>query len=303
MQLHSCATGAELIARAGEFLRTREVSHAPLLAVATREEKPPIDLRLQPFRATIEEAGRVVGVLVHMPPHQLLLSEIALDARSSAADCITAYLRAANVALPGVAGPLGVADVFAERWSRATGLPSRVHMALREFELSHVVPPAIVPGDLVAATPDDLDLVHAWMHAFIDETGLPQADRDFATRALAAERIETGRSWLWRTAGEVRVMAGSGGTERVARVGPVYTAPEHRGRGYGSAMAAALSQRLLDRGAWRVALSTDQANPTSNKIYQAIGYVPVGDSVMIAFVAPIRSSESAFLAAERAKGT
>jgi predicted GNAT family acetyltransferase len=57
----------------------------------------------------------------------------------------------------------------------------------------------------------------------------------------------------------------------------VYTPPEHRGRGYASACVAALTQRLLERGRRRVFLSTDLSNPTSNAIYQRIGYAPAGD--------------------------
>ncbi len=57
----------------------------------------------------------------------------------------------------------------------------------------------------------------------------------------------------------------------VARVGPVYTPKSHRGRGYASAAVAEVSQRILDEGG-RACLFTDQANPTSNKIYEALGY-------------------------------
>jgi predicted GNAT family acetyltransferase len=63
----------------------------------------------------------------------------------------------------------------------------------------------------------------------------------------------------------------------VVRVGPVYTPPDLRGRGYASGVVAALSQHALDQGAAACMLFTDVANPTSNKIYQRIGYRYVGD--------------------------
>ena len=71
----------------------------------------------------------------------------------------------------------------------------------------------------------------------------------------------------------------------MVRIGPVYTPPERRGRGYASAATAALSQRLLDAGAEEVLLYTDLANPVSNSIYQRIGYRPVEDRVVLAFSA------------------
>ncbi len=61
------------------------------------------------------------------------------------------------------------------------------------------------------------------------------------------------------------------------RVGPVYTPPELRGRGYASAITAAATQRILASGRRFCFLYTDLANPTSNSIYQQIGYRPVTD--------------------------
>lgn len=73
-------------------------------------------------------------------------------------------------------------------------------------------------------------------------------------------------------------MAGvSGRTPSGARVGAVYTPPDRRRRGYASALVATLSQAQLDAGARFCFLFTDLANPTSNKIYQDIGYEPVCD--------------------------
>jgi uncharacterized protein len=57
----------------------------------------------------------------------------------------------------------------------------------------------------------------------------------------------------------------------------VYTPPEHRRKGYASACVATLSQTLLNQGYKYCFLFTDLANPTSNHIYEAIGYQSVGD--------------------------
>jgi predicted GNAT family acetyltransferase len=66
-------------------------------------------------------------------------------------------------------------------------------------------------------------------------------------------------------------------------VGPVYTPHEFRRRGFGSAVTAHVTQRLIEKGA-RVMLFTDAANPTSNSIYQAIGYRLIDELVEIRFV-------------------
>jgi predicted GNAT family acetyltransferase len=64
----------------------------------------------------------------------------------------------------------------------------------------------------------------------------------------------------------------------VARVGPVFTPKEHRGRGLASAAVAEVSAELVADG-HRVILFTDQANPTSNAIYRALGYEAVVDTI------------------------
>jgi predicted GNAT family acetyltransferase len=83
--------------------------------------------------------------------------------------------------------------------------------------------------------------------------------------------------WVWEDEGLV-AMAGAGGrTPTGIRIGAVYTPPDKRRRGYASALVAALSQAQLDAGRRFCFLYTDLANPTSNHIYQAIGYEPVCD--------------------------
>ena len=127
------------------------------------------------------------------------------------------------------------------------------------------------------ATPDDRDLVVAWTEGFM---------RDAFGEADPAEVVSTADRWisgsertlyLWMD-GEATSLAGVGGpTPNGIRIGPVYTPPEARRRGYASALVAAVSQAELDAGRRFCFLFTDLANPTSNHIYQDIGYEPVRD--------------------------
>ena len=102
---------------------------------------------------------------------------------------------------------------------------------------------------------------------------------------LVLRAEEHHRGTLWETAGGPMSMAGA--TRAVAgqaRVGPVYTPPERRGRGFGGAVTAAVSQAAKDAGVGEVLLYTDLANPTSNALYQRLGYEPVSDSVQLLFL-------------------
>ncbi|MFB6955303.1 GNAT family N-acetyltransferase [Streptomyces niveus] len=108
----------------------------------------------------------------------------------------------------------------------------------------------------------------------------PGADHTRAT----AERVSTGRIWLWDVAGAPVAMASvSPVVAGQARVAPVYTPPRLRGRGYGGAVTAAVSRATLDAGAEQVLLYTDLANPTSNALYRRLGYRPLTDSQTLTF--------------------
>lgn len=87
------------------------------------------------------------------------------------------------------------------------------------------------------------------------------------------------------------IAASAGPTPNGIRIGPVYTPPEHRGRGYASAVTAAASQTELGMGRRFIFLFTDLSNPTSNKIYQQIGFEPVIDVDQLQFV-PIGEASS-----------
>jgi predicted GNAT family acetyltransferase len=113
-----------------------------------------------------------------------------------------------------------------------------------------------------------------------DDPGRVEA-RDIVDQRLDADHAGF---LLWEVAGVAVAVSGWGGpTPNGIRIGPVYTPPELRGRGYGTALVADLSQKLLDRGRRFCFLYTDLANPTSNALYERIGYVRVCESAMVAF--------------------
>lgn len=133
------------------------------------------------------------------------------------------------------------------------------------------------------ATEADLDLLVEWMDAFMVEAVPDDPHRD--PEAAVRERLEGVRGGLalWVDTDLVSVAGFGGETPNGVRIGPVYTPPELRGRGYASALTAELSAELLAAGRSYCFLYTDLANPTSNRIYQNIGYEFVCDSAAYAF--------------------
>jgi predicted GNAT family acetyltransferase len=213
----------------------------------------------------------------HTPPRHIVLSTCDDDAVEGVALLVDA-LRARGDLLPGVLGPPRVAHAFAARWCER----SHVQLHFKVLDLSRVIPPAWPDGDLRAATEDDVALLSAWSHRFVDETGLPEEDRASAAPEVVLQRVRNGGLHVWTAAGTPVTMAAIT-RGALGRIGAVYTDPSRRGRGYASAIVARLSEHLLANGSKKIQLSTDAKNPTSNKIYEAIGYTYVGDSVLIAF--------------------
>lgn len=90
-------------------------------------------------------------------------------------------------------------------------------------------------------------------------------------------RLDHDRLFVWDHHGPVSMVGTAPVVGAVAWVGPVYTPPAHRCRGYAGSAVAAVSRRALVAGARRCVLFTDLANPTSNKIYAELGYRRVTD--------------------------
>jgi predicted GNAT family acetyltransferase len=231
----------------------------------------------------VEENDVVVGAALRTPPFNLLLAR-PLDDR-----VLDALAASIEDELPGVTAALPEAEAFAAIWCRATGLQPRVAVAQGIYRLERLLPVSGVSGSLRKATTADRVLVGNWFRAFSAEAHPQPADADADARlerALDARMGHEGNSGvvLWEDSGEIVSLAAFGGeTPRGIRIGPVFTPPEYRRRGYASALTAALSAQLLASGRRFCFLYTDLANPTANRIYRAIGYEHVCDSAEIAF--------------------
>jgi predicted GNAT family acetyltransferase len=145
-----------------------------------------------------------------------------------------------------------------------------------------LVPPAVPPNGLgrVADETDRAVLVD-WWAAFTREVAGPQ---EHEPAQAVEERLSYGGLMLWEDSGQPVSLAGVSRTAAgMARIGPVFTPKQLRGRGYASAVTAMVSRRTLEAGVQEVLLYTDLANPTSNALYQRIGYRMVADYVELDF--------------------
>ena len=266
----------EYLAAAAGFLEARPVRNTRPLTVAAKlrargmtaygEDRPLFGWSRSPD-------GGVDAAFSQTPPFPVLFSAMPRSAAASLAGSLSRLGRR----VPGVTGAAGAAQAFAARWREDTGQCAQVQDRERLFRLGELVPPSPPPsGRARTAGAADHGLIAGWFGEFAREAGTPLGD--------AADQLSYGGLTLWEDGGTAVAVAGT--TRQVAgmaRVAPVYTPPQHRRHGYAAAATAAVSQAARDAGAAEVVLFTDLANPTSNALYQRLGYRPVEDHVVLSF--------------------
>ncbi|MEV0259558.1 GNAT family N-acetyltransferase [Streptomyces sp. NPDC050732] len=274
----------EFLDRGGDFLRAEPALHTVLLSVTENlrvrglrayGEGPPL------FGTYADADGTVSGAFLRTPPHRVSVSPVGPEAAGS----LARLLADAGPDLPGVGAEHATAEAFSRAWEKHTGAAGALTTRQRLYRLGDLTPPEPEPpGRARVATAADRDLLARWH----DEFGEAVGERSAADPGEWADsRIAYGGVILWESPdGTPAAMAGA--TRQVAgqvRVAPVYTPAGLRGRGYGGAATVAVTRAALDAGADEVLLFTDLANPTSNGLYQRIGYRPVGDFAQWDFTA------------------
>lgn len=276
MNVTTYGKASEFLLAAQAYLEEREVANGLMLGLCHRLIQFPERIETDPYFATAAHGGDIVFAAIMTPPHNLVIS-CARDDVGEAMELVALNLLESGWSFPGVLGPAQAAEEFAETWAEITGQDRREGMRQRVYELRRVIPPEFGQGRLRVATQDDMELIARWMtgfHRSVFRAGRPAAD----ARELAESAIGDREVYLWEESGlPVSVAAKRRPMPRGITISYVYTPPEHRNRGYATACVAALSQLLLDSGYEFCTLFTDLANPTSNSIYQKIGYVPVCD--------------------------
>lgn len=263
----------EYAAAVGDFLRADAVTNTVALTVLAMLEAGGGYDDAPPWFAWAVDGDEVVGAAFRTPPYPVGLSGMtAPAARALGAAC-------AGRELPGAMGRSGVVEEF------AAGADRELTVRMRELQyvLHRLVEPPPVPGEARPIGDDDVDLFCEWMDAFIRETGVTGGD---PRRSLENRRSTGGVLDFWWVDGTPVAFAGrSAPVGGVPRIGPVWTVPEHRRHGYAAAVTAHVCAGGLAAGATACTLFADEANPTSNAVYERLGFRPAGRLLDVTFSA------------------
>ena len=277
MHVRELSDPATFLRVAEPLLMRDEARHNLLLGLAyTLRDEPAV---YPEHHLWIVESGEeVVGAALQTPPHSLVL------ACPSEPAAIDALADAIDHDLPGVGGVQLDAERFAAGWTARTGQSPKIRFRQGLYRLARSSRIDRSPGAMRWAASDDEPLARAWWREFaIEAMHQNDPDEEEVARAVA-HRVARRSLALWQTGEEIVALAGlQGQTAHGVRVGPVYTPLEYRGRGYATSLVADLSESALAAGNHFCVLYTDLANPTSNRIYERIGYELLCESAEITF--------------------
>ena len=264
-------TAAEFLANAGNCLEQAEAENNLILGIASFFASYSRPVKDEPYLFTAQDQDMIVAAALMTPPDRLLITRMP----HSAVTLLAEHLLAEGASVPGVLGPRECSRLFAEDWVDRTGSSSRLKMRERIYACESVLLPITSRGDLRTATRVDEALLLEWAGEFCREAKIE--DETAYTQAQIPKIIAQERLYVWDDGEPVSMADLRRETAHGIAVSLVYTPPRWRNRGYASSCVASLTKRMLDNGKRFCCLFSDLANPTSNSIYQRIGYGEICD--------------------------
>lgn len=281
---------------AGPLLRRDEAGNHLILGVAATHVAEVATYEFH--RGWIALDPEPVAAALWTPPRHLLLGE---PSRESAVRPLAQAIAADAPALPGLTGNLPAADHFVRTWTELTGRTARTISRLANYALEEVREVPRAPGAPRPANRGDRNLVVAWMRDFASEAPPQDEIVGAELERFLAGRLEAPdagyRLWIDESRRPVCLAGFMGPTGSGIRVGPVYTPPEHRGRGYARSLLAELARELFGLGYRACYLASDLENVAANRLYEAVGYRRVGEAEMVSFEDPTEPGSGAGLRA------
>ncbi len=235
------------------------------------------------FMATVKSGTTIHLVALMTPPHNLTLYATGNHIHPQAVHCLIQGLTSTSI--PGILAEKTLAEYFSKAYTSFTGKNATIAMKQRIYELTHVSPTIETMGKVRLLEEKDLSFFPYWLEAFHTASTygttimpIPQEKEPYLYH------VATKKMYILEDKGVPVSMAGyTREMENATSVSKVYTPPYYRQKGYATSLVAQISQLALEKRFVKCVLYTDLANPTSNSIYQKIGYQPVCDSLQIHF--------------------
>ncbi len=256
------------------ILLENEVENNLILGVSLHIKSNPERFR-EKYLAVISKGNDILVTSICTPPFKLLFWGKEEHCKNEMELLIDDILHS-KLEVSGVLCLSHHALQFAEIWKEKTGRPFRTGMSERIYKLTEVIFPKDIKGKMRLATLDDLDLICRWMEEFHYEAVPNDPLGNFAK--FATLKIKNQDLMIWENNEKpVSLASCARPTINGISINMVYTPMQFRKKGYATALVAYLCQKLLNDGWKFCTLFTDLSNPTSNSIYQKVGFRPICD--------------------------
>jgi predicted GNAT family acetyltransferase len=278
MQVVKYSSAKEFLEANGSALVKNEAANSIILGYATNQTNGVETAMSTDFFAVVEDDIPILPAMFTPEAVPLLA-----DGPEDASRILARYFYPSSPQPTGVTGPKDVALAFADEWERLTNCDLELHHNTRLYDCKTVARLDLPAGSVRQATQDDFELVKKWRYEFKRDANTPLGTSD----EQITLHIKQGRYYFWVTDLPVSMALLARETVNGATIGAVYTPGEYRNHGYATAVTSAVTQIILDSGKKYATLYADLDNPTSNSIYQKMGYSPVMDATVWNFIPSI----------------
>lgn len=236
------------------------------------------------FMATVEVDDHVVALLQMTPPHPLNIVVIDESKMDEILTFAANELSLKDLPIHSAIGVKAVVNAFSQKWQEVTNCKAQLLVDQGLYRLDQVNQTLEKsPGSWRYARKDEAPLLAIWFKAFEQDAGLKNTPIE-TIHERVKQFLEDEEVFFWENDGKiVSMMKKARPSEHGVTVSFVFTPQEERKKGYARTMVAAGSEELLKSFDFCV-LYTDMLNPTSNKIYQEIGYRKIADSIHVEFI-------------------
>lgn len=231
------------------------------------------------FMATVVDQHNVIKLVTMIsPPYPLLLFEVNNEPNNQAIEILIQYAIIEDLVIPGIVAEKELTKRFIQHYTNYHFTKVHLGTNLRIYSLREVLHQPVTTGQIRLATIEDQYFIPYWLDAFSIECQIPEYKTDYnVLLSKTKTQIEQERLFIYEDPYPVSQVSATRETLNGIVLSNVYTPPYYRGKGYATAMMADACQYLLQKGYHYCVLFTDLSNPTSNSIYQKVGFEPVCD--------------------------
>lgn len=281
MVIKEYVTPLDFLHAAENFLLQDECFYNLKLGIPQSVIEGKIESKNPLFLSIHDDQGELVGCALNShSDFPVPITKMSTEALKALAD----HLAKKDFALKGVVGEIATVETFARIWCSKKSVQKKLAMHMGLYEAHQVIIPPH-HGKFLVVQVEYRDVLKTFLEGFMldcfpdkplnPETIEKQCERHLKNKTIYMYQNEAGEI--------VSMAANSRNSANGGTISLVYTPVQFRGRGYGSIVTALVTQEILKTKKF-ANLFTDLTNPTSNSIYQKIGFRKIGENLHLEFV-------------------